>query len=342
MTPAFTPGSFLPDSLFDRLTDLRVKEPGRIAAEAQARRRRPNLTEDGKLVILAADHPARNVVRGGSDPLGMGDRRAYLERIVRVISHPEVDGIMATPDIIDELFLINYLVRQAGGAPFLDGKVLMGCINRGGLAGAIWELDDFLTGYTPERIAALGLDAAKLMFRLNLQEPDSAKTVRYCAEWVTELNRLGVPSFLEALSVSFENGAWRMRLETEEMVRVVGVASGLGDSTANTWLKLPMVPDFRRVARATTLPILVLGGESHGEPLRTVGQIAEVMQAGSNVRGALVGRNVVWPGPHDPQAVAVAVARVVRGSSVAEAAAAMEAAEGQGLGALRSLLEGRE
>lgn len=337
MTFRFEQAAFLPDALFDRLTDLRVKEPGLIEAEAGARRRRTRLTADGKLVILAADHPARNVTRVGSDPLGMGDRRAYLERIVRVISHPEVDGIMATPDIMDELFLLNYLVKHAGGPAFLDGKVLMGCINRGGLAGAAWELDDFLTGYTPERIANMGLDAAKMMFRLNLQEPDSGKAVRYCAEWITQLNRLGVPSFLEALSVAHEGGAWRMRLETDEMVRVVGVASGLGDSSANVWLKLPVVPNFRQVARATTLPILVLGGESHGEPLRTVREVAEVMQAGANVRGALVGRNVIWPGAHDPQAVAVAIARVVRGASPDEAAAAMEAAEGQEMNALRTL-----
>jgi len=327
----------LPDFLFDRVTDLRVNEPELIAAEASARRRRPRLTEDGRLVILAADHPARYINNVGDDPLAMGNRRAYLERIVRVLYGSAVDGIMAPPDIIDELFLLNYLIKQAGGESFLDGKLIVGCVNRGGLAGAVWELDDFLTGYTPERIAAMRLDGAKMMFRLNLEERDAAKTLEYCAQWITALNSYGLPTFLEPLPVAYERGSWRIRMTADDLVRVVGVASALGDSSAYLWLKLPMVPEFRRVALATTLPILLLGGESHGEPARLVKQVAETMQAGSNVRGALVGRNVVWPGPHDPHAVAMAISRVVRGAGSDEAVAAMEAEEGQGMDAIHAL-----
>ncbi|MFZ5816502.1 MAG: Cgl0159 family (beta/alpha)8-fold protein [Bacillota bacterium] len=337
MKSQFVTGCYLPDLVFDRVTDLRVERPELVEAEAAARRRRSRLTRDGRLVILAADHPARNVVRAGSDPLGMGDRRAYLERIVRVISHPEVDGVMATPDIIDDLLLINFLVKEAGGASFLDEKVLMGCLNRGGLAGAAWELDDFQTAHTPARIAAMGIDAAKMMFRLNLKERDSARAVEYCARWITELNGLGVPSFLEALPVVHDGSGWRMKLEPDDLIRVVGVASALGDLSARIWLKLPYTPEFERVARATTLPILMLGGESHGQPGLVLEQIYRAMRAGSNVRGALVGRNVIWPGELDPQAVAVGVARVVRGGTLEEGLAAMEAAMDRDLDAMTSL-----
>lgn len=333
----FTPGTFLPARLLDRVTDLRVEAPERVQAEAARRRRRPGLTRDGRLVILACDHPARHVVRVGGDPLAMGDRRAYLERIVRVLIHPEIDGVMATPDILDELFLINHLVREAGGESFLDGKVLVGCINRGGLAGAAWELDDFQTGYTPAAIAAQGLDAAKIMFRLNLQEERSARTVRYCAQWITELNRLGLPTFLEALPVAQQGGAWRVQTEPAPMIGAVGVASALGDSSARLWLKLPAGPEFHRVARATTLPILILGGESHGDPGRVLADVGAAMAAGPNVRGALIGRNVIWPGDGDPQAVAVAVARVVRGASPAAAAGALAELSGQGMDAIAGL-----
>lgn len=338
MTSRFVPGAFLPDSTFERVTDLRVQQPDLILTEAAGRRRRPQLTRDGKLVILACDHPGRHVVKVGDDPLAMGDRWAYLERIVRVIIRPEIDGVMATPDIIDDLLLINYLVKQAGGASFMDEKVLMGCINRGGLAGAAWELDDFLTGYTPERIAAMGLDAAKMMFRLNLQERDAAKAVEYCAKWITDLNRLSIPSFLEALPVGRAGNNWRMMAVADDLIPIVGVASALGDTSANLWLKLPYAPGFERVARATTLPILILGGDSHGDPSRAVSDVAAAMGAGRNVRGALIGRNVIWPGQEDPQAVALAVARVVRGGTVAEAVAEMAENSGRGMDALRSLL----
>lgn len=333
----FTRGAFLPAAVFDRVTDLRVERPELVLQAAGARKRRQRLTEDGRLVILACDHPARHVVRVGDDPLAMGDRRAYLERIARVISQPGVDGVMATPDIIDELFLINHLLTEAGGPSLLDGKVLVGCLNRGGLAGSAWELDDFLTGHTPERIASMGLDAAKMMFRLNLREPAAARTIQYCAQWITELNRLGIPSFLEALSVEYDGTAWRMRLDADDMVRVVGVASALGDLSANVWLKLPFVPEFERVAMATTLPILILGGESHGEPARTLFQVSEAMKSGSNVRGVLVGRNVIWPGAKDPGAVAAAIAAVVRGMSPEEAVAIIDREAGKEIDSLRPL-----
>lgn len=339
MTSRFVTGSYLPNALFDRVTDLRVERPELVEAEAAIRRRRPKLTRDGRLVILAADHPARHVVQAGNDPLGMGNRRAYVERIVRVLIHPEVDGVMATPDIIDDLFLVNYLVKEMGGTGFLDEKVLMGCMNRGGLAGAAWELDDFLTAYTPARIASLGLDAAKMMFRLNLKERDAARAIDYCAQWITELNGLGVPSFLEALPVEHDGTAWRMKLEPDDLIRVVGVASGLGDLSTRVWLKLPYTREFERVALATTLPILLLGGESHGRPELVLEQMHQAMEAGSNVRGALVGRNVIWPGSLDPQAVAVAVARVVRGATVEEALGAMNEATGRGLDAISALFQ---
>lgn len=338
MTARFEPGTFLPARTAEQVTDLRVERPDLILAEAAGRRRRQQLTRDGRLVILACDHPGRHVVRVGDDPLAMGDRSAYLERIVRVIIRPEIDGVMATPDIIDDLLLINYLVKEAGGPSFMDEKVLIGCINRGGLAGADWELDDFLTGYSPDRIAAMGLDGAKMMFRLNLHERDAARAIEYCARWITELNRLSLPSFLEALPVQRVGNNWRMMTTAEDLIPIVGVASALGDTSANLWLKLPYGSGFEKVARATTLPILILGGDSHGDPGLAIGQVAAAMAAGRNVRGALIGRNVIWPGQEDPQAVALAIARVVRGVPVQEALAGMAADTGQGMDALQGLL----
>lgn len=334
---AFVSGSYLPRELFYRITDVRVHEPERIQAAAECRRRRPRLAPDGRLVLLAADHPARNVTRVGDNPLAMGDRHAYLERIVRVLTHSEIDGVMATPDILDELFALDSMIREVGGAGFLDGKVLIGCMNRGGLAGANWELDDFLTGYTPQAIVRQRLDGAKMMFRLSLDDRDSARTLQYCAQWITELNGLGIPSFVEALPVVRENDTWRMRLDPEDLVRVVGIATALGDSSSRLWLKLPYVDGFEQVVRATTCPILILGGESHGKPLRVLADLAGAMAAGPNVRGVLIGRNVIWPGDDDPRAVAVAVARVVRGLTPETAAEGMAALRGQGMDELVAL-----
>jgi DhnA family fructose-bisphosphate aldolase class Ia len=326
----FRPEEFLPRSLFDRVTEVRVTAPEVIAEEAAARRRRPRLTVDGRLTILAADHPARMVLGVGDNPTAMGNRWHLLARILRVISAEGFDGVMATPDIVEELLILNRLDQDRGGPGFLDGKVILGCMNRGGLAGAVFELDDRMTGFTAERIAALGLDGAKMMFRLDPADPASLATIEYCVRAINECHNRRIPVFLEALYVERVDGKPKQAKTADALVRVVSVATGLGASTALTWLKIPYCEDYARVAQATTCPILMLGGESRGDPTGILQEFAAGMRAGAAVRGALVGRNVTFPGKDDPRAVALAVSGIVhRGLSAEEALALLVAARGQ-------------
>ena len=97
----------------------------------------------------------------------------------------------------------------------------------------------------------------------------------------------------------------------EALAKIVGVASALGDSSRYLWLKLPYCEDYEVVARATTLPILLLGGESVGDATPLLREIAAGLSAGANVRGALVGRNVLYPGPEDPLVVAQAAGSII-------------------------------
>jgi hypothetical protein len=56
------------------------------------------------------------------------------------------------------------------------------------------------------------------------------------------------------------------------------------------------------------------------------------MAAGQNIRGALVGRNVLYPGDEDPQAMASAVGGIIHeGWSVDLALERLAAARGQNL-----------
>ena len=302
---------FFPYELFERITEVRVKNPEVVYLEAESRKRRESLTEDGKLTILACDHPARCVTKSGDDPIAMANRYSYLGRILRVITAPEFDGVMGTPDIIEELFIVNYLVKEAGGEGFLDGKVILGCMNRGGLSGTIFEMDDRFTAFTPQQIAEMRLDGAKMMFRLDPNSPDSGKTIMYCAQAVNECVDLGIPVFIEALWVEKTEEGYKAVKRAEELAKVVGVASALGKTSAYTWLKIPYCDNFEIVARTTTLPILMLGGASRGDPTPVIEEFVNGMRAGSNVRGALVGRNVHHPGKDDPLAVALAINGVV-------------------------------
>ncbi len=83
------------------------------------------------------------------------------------------------------------------------------------------------------------------------------------------------------------------------------------DSSSYLWLKLPYCDNYEVVARATTLPILLLGGESVGDATPLLKEIEAGLSSGSNVRGALVGRNVLYPGPEDPLVVAQAAGSII-------------------------------
>jgi DhnA family fructose-bisphosphate aldolase class Ia len=334
----FRTEDFFPLSLFQAITDVRVNRPGVVYEQAGKRVRRKQLTTDGKLTILAADHPARRVTNVGDDPVAMGDRYEYLGRILRVITGDQFDGVMAPTDVIEELFIVNYLVCEAGGRGFLDDKVLLGCMNRGGLAGTVFEMDDRFTSFTAETIEGLQLDGAKLMVRIEDSEPASGWTLDYCVQAINELNELGIPVFLEPLPVKKVDGKYQTLKEPVALIKTVGVASALGDSSLNVWLKIPYCDQYEKVARATTLPILMLGGEATGDPTIILNEFAAGMRAGYNVRGALVGRNVIFPGPDDPLATAMAVHKIVHaGYTVEQAVAFLMQSRGEGMDRFSSL-----
>ena len=112
----FSSKQFFPDALLARLTETRVNDPDFAWRAARVRTRRERLAPAGKLNILAADHPARNVTKVGAEPLAMADRRDYLARILRVLSSERVDGIMATMDILEDLLAIDGFLRAGGRA----------------------------------------------------------------------------------------------------------------------------------------------------------------------------------------------------------------------------------
>lgn len=304
----FKTQDWFPRELFEQIAEIRVDNPDIIIKQAKKRKRRPRLTEDGKLAILAADHPARMATKAGSDPIAMGDRYGLLGRVLRVLSLPEWDGVMGATDLLEELLILDHLIVKRGGKSLLDDRVLIGSMNRGGLAETVFEMDDRLTSFTAESIQALNLDGGKLLLRLAPQSEDSAKTIEYCVQAINDLNKYDIPIFLEPLPVDEK---YKVIKEAEALVKIVGVATALGDSSRNIWLKIPYCKEFENVARATTCPILMLGGavKESAEPL--LAEFYQGMQAGKNVRGVLVGRNVLFPGDDDPRAVAAAVSGIV-------------------------------
>ena len=328
----FVYSEFLPSRIFDTVTQIRVNDPERPVRRAGSRRRRSRLAPTGRLNILAADHPARRVTAVGSDPLGMANRQSYLARVVRVLMSELVDGVMATMDILEDLLILDDLMRESSGEAFLDQKILVASLNRGGLAGTAWELDDPITGPGPAACAAWKLDGAKVLLRICDDDPASIKTMLAAASAITELNDLRLPMFLEPLPVVKTEKGYQVVKTAEALAKIAGVASALGSSSRYLWLKLPYCDSYGAVARSTTLPILVLGGESAGDPRQFFAQLSQALSAGSNVRGALAGRNTLYPGDDDPLAAAEAVGGIIhRDWSVEEATASCARVRGRNL-----------
>ncbi|MEZ5363284.1 MAG: hypothetical protein R2748_13320 [Bryobacterales bacterium] len=118
----------------------------------------------------------------------MADRADFLGRILRVLECERVDGVMATMDVLEELLIVAGLRAAAGQPDPLAGKLLIASLNRGGLAGVAWEMDDPMTGPSPEACAAWKLDGAKILLRLCDSDP------LRCTPWRRLPKRCAKPS----------------------------------------------------------------------------------------------------------------------------------------------------
>jgi DhnA family fructose-bisphosphate aldolase class Ia len=288
---------------FDLVRDSRASQPERIAALQASRSRRPLLGDDGKLFILAIDHPARGALGVGNDPMAMANRYSLIERVVEALRMPGVDGVLGTPDILEDLLLLGAL----------ENKVVVGSMNRGGLRGADFELDDRFTAYSAESIVEANFDFAKLLLRIDLGDSGTAATLECSAKAVTQAAALRLPIMIEPFISTRVGGAVQNDLSTDAVIRSVAIASGIGETSAYTWLKIPVVEDMARVMEATTLPTLLLGGEPDSDEDATYERWAEAVSL-PGVRGLVVGRSLLYPPSGDVASAVATAAAIVHGS----------------------------
>jgi DhnA family fructose-bisphosphate aldolase class Ia len=263
--------------------------------EAAARRVRPAslFNEHGRLMIIAADHPARGALRAGERALAMADRIDLLDRLCLALSRPGVNGVLGTPDIVEDLLLLGAL----------DGKVVIGSMNRGGLAGTVFEMDDRFTGYDAAALAVAGFEGGKMLLRIDPEDPATVATVEACARAVGELAQRRLLAMIEPFITHRVDGRVRIDLSPEATIRAMTVAAGLGTTSAYTWLKVPVVDDMERVMAATTMPALLLGGEVSADQEAAFERWRKALKL-PTVRGLVIGRSLLYP-PDDDVAAAV-------------------------------------
>ena len=279
---------------YAEITELRSRDPWAVGRALAARRRRPAfLPDDGRLMLVAADHPARGALSAQGRPTAMASRTDMLDRLRTALARPGVDGLLATADIAEDLLLLGAL----------EDKVVVASMNRGGLAGASFELDDRMTGYDVAGVVQARFDAAKMLNRIDLDDSGTVGMLEAAGRAVTDLARAGVVAMLEPFMSRRVDGRVVNDLSPEAVIKSVHITQGLGATSAFTWLKLPVVQDMARVMDATTLPTLLLGGDPTRHPEETYAAWRDALALPA-VRGLVVGRTLLYP-PDDDVATAV-------------------------------------
>jgi DhnA family fructose-bisphosphate aldolase class Ia len=247
-------------------------------------------------LILAADHRARGV-------LTIERYDEYLAALRVALAH--CDGILASSQPLVDLV-------ESGAIAGHHRTYLS--INRTGLAGSVFELDDRLVA-TVGRAGAERWTGVKIMTRVDLFDERTAAALELLGRVLEEARAAGLEALVEA--VPWCDG--RMQHDIDSIVMAAVIAHDLGAPI----LKVP-VPHaapgeerrlaVARVVAAVGVPVLFLGGPRGDEPAAALrrallGQVADVMAGGG--AGMALGR-ALYQDP-DPGAAARQVADAVHG-----------------------------
>jgi DhnA family fructose-bisphosphate aldolase class Ia len=244
-------------------------------------------------LVLAADHRARGVVT-------VERHDEYLAAIGAALPH--CDGILATTEPLRSL-------RSSGA--ITNGQRTYLSINRTGLAGSVFELDDRLVA-TVAGAAADGWTGVKIMTRIAMDDVRGAEAIELLGRVLEESRAAGLEAMVEA--VVWRGG--RMSKLTADIVLAAVIANDLGAPL----LKVP-VPEaptgdersaaVTRVVASVGVPVLFLGGPRRPQgPEEVLEEASDVMTGGG--AGLAIGRAVL--NDEDPGAMAAKLAAIVHGS----------------------------
>lgn len=291
------------EAFLERLASLRetrARLPELVRNRHASRRRRSVAGHSGRLVLIEADAPGAASLGAGGDPSALADRGELLWRITRALQVAGVDGVIATADIVDDLLLLEQL----------EDRLAIGTMNRGGLAGSVFELDDRFTGYDADSVAASHLDGGKVRLRIDPSDPASAGVIESAGHAVSGLSSHGVLALVEPSWCTRGTGGVVEDRSATALMRAVDVASALGARSPFTWLALPVVDDLPEVLAATTLPVLLRPDDAVG----SVDEAREAWRTGlalTGVRGIVLPVGTLYPDHGDELSAVEAAAEAV-------------------------------
>jgi DhnA family fructose-bisphosphate aldolase class Ia len=244
-------------------------------------------------LVLAADHRARGVMT-------IERYVDYLRALREALPHS--DGILATAQPLGDL---------AAAGDIRPGQRTYLSINRTGLAGSAFELDDRLVA-SVERAVEDGRTGVKLMTRIDPDDPGGAVAIELLGRVLEEARS----SRLEALIEPLVWRGGRMSKTTDDVVLAAVIAHDLGAPL----LKVPVpaaapgearAAAVNRVVASVGVPVLFLGGPHQGDGAdRVLDEARDVMAGGG--AGLAMGRGILLE--PSPAIMAERLAAVVHGS----------------------------
>ncbi len=120
-----------------------------------------------------------------------------------------------------------------------------------------------------------------------------------------------LPIFLEPLPVQKDGSSYSVIKDADLLSELVSLTAALGNTSRYTWLKLPFTENFEKVVKATTLPIVILGGGKSSDIKEVLTDLDTALNSGHQVRGAMFGRNLLFPDAVDSRELSDAIGQLV-------------------------------
>lgn len=255
---------------------------------------------DGKAMVLAIDHRQRGIQEGIDN---FNNLVSLIERI-----SPYIDAIMTTKEPLAQL-IINGNLRNKG---------LVLSLNRTGLAGTSFEMDDRLV-CTVETALRWGLDGVKLLIKFNKKDSYTNEQLSLLSSVVEECEKWSMPLMVEPLYMNIEDG----KLTMDRSYEAIKWVSIITNDFKVPILKIPYVKSnsrkegielFKKIVDSVNAKVLLLGGPKRENPIEVLQDFEDGVKAGAD--GFVVGRNVFLS--EKPEVMALAMKLILHEGYSAE------------------------
>lgn len=249
--------------------------------------------EDDRALIIAADHRQRGIQDG------LENFESLTGRISAALKH--ADAIVTTKEPLASLISLR---------PEARGRGLLLSLNRAGLGGSVFEVDDRPVN-SPVIASRWGLDGAKFLLRIDPASPYTASQLETCGRICEECAELELPMIIEPLFC--RKAAGKLAIDTSpEKVRYAAI---IANDYSVPAIKIPYPKgstrskqrrDFRDIVSSVSSRVLILGGRR----TRIEQLLAQAEDSvGEGGSGVVIGRNILLHGK--PEMVASALRLII-------------------------------